>query len=234
MRSGGVAQHCSRVVRIFEPIQTSACGCHISMSASRRDHQLCPRLSSRPASRLPLAAWHRAGSHTVCMENATGAPAKRPAWAQCLKTRKAGDGLGRWQHHRLGRLCHDRIMRLDVLQDPSGVQEPTHHSQRGAPLASSCTGPPVRPAWRAGASARADGEAHDASPAQDQHPEGGPRAMPGCLAPMDDAAGRGCAGQDRDHAAGDAQGATRGQQRHMSGRNLTHRGLLLPIHASTP
>src|SRR5713101_4332622 len=65
---------------------------------------------------LQLTALKRAGCRKIFTDKATGAHAKRPALATCLKALKAGDVLIVWKLDRLGRSLHDLIGLLDALK----------------------------------------------------------------------------------------------------------------------
>jgi DNA invertase Pin-like site-specific DNA recombinase len=65
---------------------------------------------------LQLAALKKAGCKKIFTDKATGAHAKRPELAKCLKTLKAGDALVVWKLDRLGRSLHDLITLLDELK----------------------------------------------------------------------------------------------------------------------
>ena len=65
---------------------------------------------------LQLTALKRAGCGKIFTDTATGAHAKRPALAKCLKALKAGDLLMVWKLDRLGRSLHDLIVLLDDLK----------------------------------------------------------------------------------------------------------------------
>jgi DNA invertase Pin-like site-specific DNA recombinase len=65
---------------------------------------------------MQLTALKRAGCKRIFTDNATGAHARRPELAKCLKTLKAGDTLIVWKLDRLGRSLHDLIGLLDDLK----------------------------------------------------------------------------------------------------------------------
>ena len=67
---------------------------------------------------LQLAALKRARcSHIFEDKGVSGATAKRPALATCLKALRAGDTLVVWKLDRLGRSLRDLITILDELRD---------------------------------------------------------------------------------------------------------------------
>lgn len=66
---------------------------------------------------LQLAALKRARcSHIFEDQGQSGATAKRPALARCLKTLRPGDTLAVWKLDRLGRSLRDLIATLDGLR----------------------------------------------------------------------------------------------------------------------
>ena len=65
---------------------------------------------------LQLTALKQAGCGKIFTDTATGANAKRPALARCLKALKAGDVLTVWKLDRLGRSLRDLIALLDDLK----------------------------------------------------------------------------------------------------------------------
>jgi DNA invertase Pin-like site-specific DNA recombinase len=67
---------------------------------------------------LQLAALKRARcSHIFEDKGQSGATAKRPALARCLKTLRSGDTLIVWKLDRLGRSLRDLIAMLDGLRE---------------------------------------------------------------------------------------------------------------------
>ncbi len=65
---------------------------------------------------LQLTALKQAGCRKIFTDKATGANAKRPALAKCVKALKAGDVLTVWKLDRLGRSLRDLIALLDDLK----------------------------------------------------------------------------------------------------------------------